>query len=276
MECKINHIISDSELSSSNIDNNYFKIIYITNGTKKITLYNNEINYNNGEILYIRKYCNLSYQNIPENGIYEEIEIIYSSEELHIILNNYANKIKSNKIMDSVPPGHTEPIISQNIDTNLAYFYENLLSLISGNFVSKDQHIEWIKRSEFVLLLISSDLNFISSNMFYDIKVHKNNFIKIVNENIYSKITISELAKMCEMSLSTFKKAFAEYYKQPPHKWIIEQRLNKAKMLLISTNIDVNQTALECCFENTSHFIKLFKKRYRLTPLKFRNNTKNH
>ena len=40
---------------------------------------------------------------------------------------------------------------------------------------------------------------------------------------------------------------------------------------LISTNKSISEIGLACNFPNTSHFIKLFKKEYGMTPAAYRN-----
>ncbi|MEG2614520.1 MAG: helix-turn-helix domain-containing protein, partial [Alistipes sp.] len=59
-------------------------------------------------------------------------------------------------------------------------------------------------------------------------------------------------------------------FRIPPHKWFIRQRLMRARLLLISTSLSISQIGTQCTFPNTSHFIKLFKKEYALTPATYR------
>ena len=67
-------------------------------------------------------------------------------------------------------------------------------------------------------------------------------------------------------SLTSFKKEFKGIFGMPPHRWIVEKRLERARMLLISTNKTVSEVGTECGFANISHFIKLFKRRFGTTP----------
>ncbi len=57
----------------------------------------------------------------------------------------------------------------------------------------------------------------------------------------------------------------------PPHKWYIRQRLMHSRLLLISTSKSISEIGNACTFPNTSHFIKLFKKEYQMTPAAYRN-----
>lgn len=44
-----------------------------------------------------------------------------------------------------------------------------------------------------------------------------------------------------------------------------------ARLLLISTSKSISEIGNACTFPNTSHFIKLFKKEYQMTPAAYRN-----
>lgn len=89
-------------------------------------------------------------------------------------------------------------------------------------------------------------------------------------DHIFDDISIDELAALCNRSLTSFKKEFKRVFLMPPHQWFIRQRLMHARMLLISTSKSISQIGSECAFPNTSHFIKLFKKEYQMTPATYR------
>lgn len=60
-------------------------------------------------------------------------------------------------------------------------------------------------------------------------------------------------------------------YGTSPHQWLIRQRLIHARLLLISTDKAIAEIGTACAFPNTSHFIKLFRKQYGMTPETYRN-----
>lgn len=55
-----------------------------------------------------------------------------------------------------------------------------------------------------------------------------------------------------------------------PSRWVNAQRLIRAARLLESTSLPVTEVAAECGFENLSYFHRLFKTRYRCSPLRYR------
>lgn len=78
------------------------------------------------------------------------------------------------------------------------------------------------------------------------------------------------MAYRCNMSLTSFKRRFAEYYEVSPHCWQIEQRLAKAVDLLLLSDLSIKEVGHECHFANISHFIKLFRRHYGVTPGDYR------
>lgn len=48
-----------------------------------------------------------------------------------------------------------------------------------------------------------------------------------------------------------------------------------SRLLLISTSKSISEIGNECTFPNTSHFIKLFKKEYQMTPATYRHRHQN-
>ncbi len=81
---------------------------------------------------------------------------------------------------------------------------------------------------------------------------------------------MTELARRCNKSLTSFKKDFKQHFHETPHKWLLKQRLMHSRLLLTSTGKSVSEIGLECNFPNTSHYIKLFKQEYGVTPAIYR------
>ena len=98
----------------------------------------------------------------------------------------------------------------------------------------------------------------------------KSLFEKQIAKFAESNYTISEMAELCNMSVTTFKKKFAEYYELPPHRWLVKLHLHKAMELLLSGDLSIKEICHRCHFENQSHFTKHFKHEYKLTPTQYR------
>lgn len=104
---------------------------------------------------------------------------------------------------------------------------------------------------------------------------NKRNFDEVMMKNFQFDLELEEFARLCGRSLSTFKRDFKNFYRQTPGKWLSDRRLEYAKTLLISSDMNVNEICYESGFKNSSHFNKAFKERYQLPPKQFRELRKN-
>jgi len=89
---------------------------------------------------------------------------------------------------------------------------------------------------------------------------------KVVESNYCNKITIEQIAFLCGMSVSSFKRKFESFYKTTPGKWIKEKRLTLAHKLLSNTSKPISDISYEIGFESVSHFSSAFKTKYGVPP----------
>jgi AraC-like DNA-binding protein len=93
---------------------------------------------------------------------------------------------------------------------------------------------------------------------------------RVMDENFAYNLKLENYAQLCHMSLSAFKKAFQQYYAATPGAWLLQRKLALAHHKVLSTALPISQISFECGFEDTSHFIRVFKQKYHLTPLQYR------
>ena len=98
-------------------------------------------------------------------------------------------------------------------------------------------------------------------------------FENAIISGVIEGLSIEDLAQRCCYSLSTFKRRFNEHYNIPPHRWILQCRLNIACRLLTKTDEPVSSVASICGFVNNSHFIATFRRHHGLTPRKYRSSS---
>ena len=88
--------------------------------------------------------------------------------------------------------------------------------------------------------------------------------------NFMYNLKMEEFANLSGRSITSFKKDFIGTFKCTPGKWLQKRRLEHAKYLLELTDKNINELVFETGFENASHFIRVFKQAYGLSPLQFR------
>lgn len=87
----------------------------------------------------------------------------------------------------------------------------------------------------------------------------------IVQHNVFTNLSVSELAFCCHMSLPTFKRKFQQLYQQSPAKWIQQQRLDAAADLL-QKGSKPSDVYLQAGYENHSSFSQAFKVHFGVLP----------
>lgn len=90
-----------------------------------------------------------------------------------------------------------------------------------------------------------------------------------VTSHMDSNITVEELAFLCNMSLSTFKRRFARIYGNSPNRWLLEKRMERAAKMLRQDDRKASEIYYELGYENLSSFIQSFKQIYGMTPKQY-------
>ena len=79
-----------------------------------------------------------------------------------------------------------------------------------------------------------------------------------------------EIAEVAHMSPHYFSRAFRNSTGLPPHRYVINRRIEKAKTLLSDNHLPLVEVGLSVGFQNQSHFTTLFHKRTGVTPKVYR------
>lgn len=94
--------------------------------------------------------------------------------------------------------------------------------------------------------------------------------IKYLKDNYAAYPSISNLAKVANMSETRFQLAFKQQYKTTLYEYFKNLRMNYALQLLNETNYSIKEIALKVGYRNSGHFAGIFKKRYGITPKRYR------
>lgn len=82
--------------------------------------------------------------------------------------------------------------------------------------------------------------------------------------------TLQELSKIACMSENNLLLVFKEATGMSPIAYGISIKIKMAAMLLKSTSLNITQIALQCGFNDSNYFSRLFKKEFNLTPKNYR------
>ncbi|AVL51680.1 GlxA family transcriptional regulator [Roseobacter denitrificans] len=94
--------------------------------------------------------------------------------------------------------------------------------------------------------------------------------IQMMESNIEEPISPSTLARDVGMSTRQLERLFRRYLNRSPKRYYMELRLQKARNLLMQTDMSVINVALACGFASPSHFSKCYRAHYDTTPYRER------
>jgi AraC family transcriptional regulator len=88
--------------------------------------------------------------------------------------------------------------------------------------------------------------------------------------NCHHDLDIEELSRMASYSSWHFIRAYNEVYGRTPHVALVAYRLERARELLMRSELAVAEVALASGFENRCAFSRLFKRRFGVTAISLR------
>src|SRR5258707_10659185 len=81
---------------------------------------------------------------------------------------------------------------------------------------------------------------------------------EVLEARLDGKIGLEDLALECGLSRCHFARAFKKSTGKPPHRWLMEQRLGRARELLLKSKLSLAEIADACGFADQSHFTRCF------------------
>ncbi|MBE6590845.1 MAG: AraC family transcriptional regulator [Ruminococcaceae bacterium] len=93
-----------------------------------------------------------------------------------------------------------------------------------------------------------------------------------IEQHFHQPISLEELAKLSNMSVTNFRREWNKVYPDPPLQYRDSIRLYYAKEYLNSGYYTVTEIAEKCGFDDVSYFVRFFKNKVGLTPGEFKRN----
>lgn len=93
---------------------------------------------------------------------------------------------------------------------------------------------------------------------------------EIMQESITDDMDTPAIADQLNIGYALFRKKFKEFTGLSPRQYLLQLRLNRAKSLLLGTDLPVKIIAIKTGYESIYHFSKVFKEKTGLSPTQFR------
>jgi len=229
-----------------NIPSNYSLFLNCISSGKQI---HNSNSTSNGEIVIITFHPDIL------KKIYERELPLLLQKPRNIVSNLSSEKINNDFLIRKYIEG-------------LLFYFENP-SLVNDDILI-------LKLKEIILLLAQTQnaeaIQVILSQLFSPATY---TFKQIIEAHLFLQVSIEDLARKANLSLSSFKREFTKLYNDSPANYIKTKRLEKAAELLLGSDNRITDIAIDCGFNDLANFTKSFHDKFDDTPTNYRLKLKN-
>lgn len=140
-------------------------------------------------------------------------------------------------------------------------YINNLLSLLSNHYVQNYSNFTDLQNEQ------------LHSSKFNEHQLRKvDEFIK---NHIGNQISVEDMADLLNCSKFYFLREFKKMVGITPYQYLMNQRLDQAKSLLLVSGADIASVSHDLGFNDQSHFTRSFKKQFGKTPGQYQKSHKN-
>ena len=247
-----NHVVFDQ-----------YAISFVLNGQKEIYRATKNTILRAGQAMLIPQGNSIIAEHSLNKDPYSSFIVFFPSDLVTDFLSKYPQTVDmSNHVSDAPPYIHfaSTPYLNE--------YVKSIQALINGVY-ELSYTIALHKLEELLLViyeLFPAQLTALFSKH-HDIS--QLSLKNIVESNLFSNLTLDELAFLTNRSRSTFKRDFEKAYNISPKKYIRERKLETARSELIKGK-QASEIYTIYGYENLSNFNTAFKKQFGLTPAAYR------
>lgn len=255
----------------TNIISPFSRIYLITEGQGYLTIGHDQIKLEPGYIYLIPSYTSCSY--VFEQGLCHYY--IHVNEIMQNGLNLFnLYKVKNKIIASDITRKLFERLLTIIPDLQLPHMDPKVYQAKPWinqkvQYKTINQHLESIGiiRMIFSAFLEPEQISINTTNL---LRHNMNQILLHIQDNLKNNISMEELAEMACISKDHFTRVFKALVGIPPCEFVIRKRIEKAKFLLLTTDMTPERIITETNFKNISYFSRMFKKYTNHTPTYFR------
>ena len=240
-----------------------YMVDIILSGRKSIMNIDQVTNFEAGELMILAKGNCVISQALPENDLFSSVVLYFTNQVFMDFL------IKYQGLAQSLDPAGRKPMLLYRQDKFIRYYLDSLQAILqspAGAIVELKQ----LKLEELLLYLFSQDPSKLMSLRLAPVDDEDMQLKRAVESNICNPVTVEDLAFLCNMSLSSFKRRFNRLYGSSPIKWLVEQKMQIAADLLKDPIERPSLVFEKIGYESHSSFTQAFKQHFRITPKEYR------
>ncbi|MDY8134767.1 AraC family transcriptional regulator [Aquimarina sp. 2201CG5-10] len=209
------------------------------------------------QMLFLPKGLYMISDVIPKNESFDAVVFFFDQEIIDEFLINF----------EDTSLQEIKGVLTILYNQNLRLFVDSLLTLYKG------KHQNQFTKPKLLELLHLISISEEGQTFIHHLKALKSrerkNIKRFMSDNYHKPLDIEDYAYLTGRSISTFRRDFKSKFGISPKKWLIQKRLEKAAHLLIKKNDSVTDISTQVGYENTSHFIKAFHKKFNTSPKQY-------
>ncbi|MCT3815246.1 AraC family transcriptional regulator [Elizabethkingia anophelis] len=248
---------SSQEVSRQQIILNQNAFSFLIDGSKEVVFDNSSLSIDNSKFILMRSGHCLMTERLSDLKNYRSILFFFSD----IALSKFIRSIELNK----AEPSKHSFVHAFEYNEFITRFISSLSDISKLSDKVRSKLLEF-KLHEIMLYLTELHGTDFIQSLIVNSNDATRKFIHTIESNQLNKLSLKELAFLCNMSISTFKREFEKHYTESPVKWFQNKRLEYARHLLNNTKKSPSEIYFEVGYENLSSFIQAYKLKYGTTP----------
>lgn len=248
---------SSKEISKQQIILNQNTFSFLIEGNKEVIFDNSDLSIDNRKFLIMKSGHCLMTEKLSEIKNYRSILLFFTNETLSKFIQKFD--------LNNIEHKEYKSVYSFKYDKFIKRFVDSLIDVSRLPKTIQKKIIE-VKFEEIMLYLVEIH----GTHILYSLTANNGNltqnFTRTIESNQLKKLTLKELAFLCNMSISTFKREFEKNYSESPIKWFQNKRLEHAHYLLHKKHKKSSEIYFEVGYENLSSFTQAYKSKYNITP----------
>jgi AraC-like DNA-binding protein len=239
-------------------------LLHVVTGAKTWHMADGVLRANPGESLFIKKGANVVEQHFEENVCM--LTFFIPDTLVRSTVRELGNGLNARPA--SAPVIKTAARVEN--DVAMQAFFQSMRTYFSGREKPSEPLLR-LKFKELIVGVLTGGRNPALAAYFRRIGASDASSVAdIMETNFRYNLSLEEYAKLCHRSLSSFKGDFQKEFSEAPGKWLLQKRLDYSAGLLRNSKLNVTEIAFESGFEDVSHFSRVFKERFNVPPLTYR------
>ncbi len=217
-----------------------------------------------GDTLFFRKGACILHQDFREDFCL--LLFFVSDDFIRDVVREIAGQLSEKYVGEALRQG----AILVNGNVTLAAYFQSMLTYFTSTSKPAETLLTLKLKELIVSILLGGNNPELAAYFQSLLKSDAPSLSQIMEANFCYNLALKDFAKLAHRSLSSFKRDFRKYYRQSPGKWLLQKRLEYSAVLLKNPVLNVSQVALDCGFEDLSHFSRAFKDKFGTSPANYR------